>query len=65
MWFSVTRQGNIGDGEDEGEGVELFGENVERDYRPIPELDVYDTRMLDDEEYEALSPSARAEVDRW
>lgn len=56
--------GNIGDGEDEGEGVELFGDNVERDYRAIPELDVYDPRMLDDEEYEALSPSARAEVDR-
>ena len=35
-----------------------------RDYRPIPELDVYDTNALDDEEYEALSPSARAEVDR-
>ena len=37
---------------------------LNRDYRPIPELDVYDANNLDDEEYEALSPSARAEVDR-
>lgn len=35
-----------------------------RDYRPIPELDVYDATAMDDEEYEQLSPSARAEVDR-
>ncbi|CAK8687787.1 unnamed protein product [Clavelina lepadiformis] len=56
--------GNIGEVEDEGEGEELFGDRMERDYRPIPELDVYDANVMDDDEYEALSPSARAEVDR-
>lgn len=57
-------QGNIGDAEEAVEGVDLFGDNVERDYRPMPELDIYDPRGLDDEEYNALSPSGRAEVDR-
>nr|CAB3263689.1 DNA replication licensing factor mcm2 [Phallusia mammillata] len=55
--------GNIGEVE-EGEGEELFGDAMERDYRPIPALDIYDANELDDDEYEALSPSARAEVDR-
>jgi len=56
--------GNIGEAEDEGEGVALFDEQMEKDYRPIPELDIYEPAMLDDEEYEALSPSARAEVEQ-
>jgi len=44
--------------------LEIFCFFICRDYRRIPELDVYDANALDDEEYEALSPSARAEVDR-
>ncbi|XP_078485741.1 DNA replication licensing factor mcm2 [Ciona intestinalis] len=55
--------GNIGEVE-EGEGEELFGDRMERDYRAIPELDVYDANVMDDDDYDALSPSARAEVDR-
>uniref|UniRef100_H2YWS4 DNA replication licensing factor MCM2 n=1 Tax=Ciona savignyi TaxID=51511 RepID=H2YWS4_CIOSA len=55
--------GNLGEVE-EGEGEELFGDRLERDYRPIPELDVYDPNVMDDADYEALSPSGRAEVDR-
>lgn len=57
--------GNIGeaDEEEEGEGEGLFDDDMERDYRPIPELDTYDGGALDDAEYEALSPGARAQVD--
>lgn len=36
--------------EDEGEGEELFGDNMENDYRAMPALDRYDPRMLDDDE---------------
>ena len=35
-----------------------------REYRPIPRLDTYEDADLDHEEYEALSPGARAEVER-
>ena len=35
-----------------------------REYRPIPHLDTYEGANLDNEEYEALSPGARAEVER-
>lgn len=44
--------------EDE-EGEELFGENMERDYRPIPALDTYDPQLLDDSEYSAMSEGDR------
>ena len=37
---------------------------VRREYRPIPHLDTYEDADLDQEEYEALSPGARAEVER-
>ncbi|EDW24507.1 GL23359 [Drosophila persimilis] len=36
--------------EEEEDGEELFGDNMENDYRPMPELDHYDPAMLDDEE---------------
>jgi len=55
--------GNMGDEPEEEEGEELFGDNMERDYRHIPQLDTYEGADLDDAEYEALSPAARAEVD--
>ena len=35
-----------------------------REYRSIPHLDTYEDADLDHEEYEALSPGARAEVER-
>lgn len=58
--------GNDGDipMEDEGEGEELFGDNYERDYRDIPHLDTYKGANLDPEEYNALSPGARADAER-
>jgi len=55
---------NVDDPEEEEEGDDLFGDQMMRDYRPLPQLDTYDGAALDDEEYEALSPSGRAEVDR-
>ena len=35
-----------------------------REYRAIPHLDTYEAADLDQDEYEALSPGARAEVER-
>ncbi|KAH7976741.1 hypothetical protein HPB52_018809 [Rhipicephalus sanguineus] len=51
------------DEEQEEEGEELFGDNMEDDYRAIPALDVYDPQMLDDSEYSALSESDRRAVE--
>ena len=31
------------------DGEELFGDNMENDYRPMPNLDRYDQNVLDDE----------------
>ncbi|XP_037051342.1 DNA replication licensing factor Mcm2 [Bradysia coprophila] len=53
-----TTAGEIHDEEDEGE--ELFGDNMENDYRPRPELDHYDETMLDEEVYSDLSQADRA-----
>ncbi|XP_023215123.1 DNA replication licensing factor mcm2-like isoform X2 [Centruroides sculpturatus] len=44
--------------EDE-EGEELFGDNMEQDYRPIPALDTYDPQLLDDSEYSMMSEGDR------
>eukprot|EP00096_Caligus_rogercresseyi_P010202 TRINITY_DN362_c0_g1_i5.p1 TRINITY_DN362_c0_g1~~TRINITY_DN362_c0_g1_i5.p1 ORF type:complete len:907 (-),score=296.92 TRINITY_DN362_c0_g1_i5:299-3019(-) len=50
--------------EEELDGEELFGENMEADYRPMPALDAYDTRVLDDEEdYDQVSVGERAEAE--
>jgi len=52
--------GNAGDDdEEEGEGENLFGDDMERDYRPVPHLDTFDPDLLDEEEYEALSEGER------
>lgn len=57
-----------GEGEDDGvqrledeeeDGEELFGDNMEADYRPMPGLDRYDAEVLDDEEYDTMSQSDR------
>ncbi|KAK9307897.1 hypothetical protein QLX08_001953 [Tetragonisca angustula] len=48
---------NQGEGEEEGE--ELFGDNMEADYRPMPALDRYDPDVVDDEEYSEMSQGER------
>eukprot|EP00043_Microstomoeca_roanoka_P004604 m.50719 g.50719 ORF g.50719 m.50719 type:complete len:889 (-) comp12568_c0_seq1:304-2970(-) len=50
--------------EDEDEGEELFGDDMERDYRVIPELDTYDPSMLDESEQRELSLTARIRLER-
>ncbi|EDS36437.1 DNA replication licensing factor Mcm2 [Culex quinquefasciatus] len=45
--------------EDE-EGEELFGDNMENDYRAMPELDQYDIANLDQEDYNDISQTDRA-----
>jgi len=45
--------------EEEGEGENLFGDDMERDYRPMPQLDTFDPDLLDEDEYEALSEGER------
>lgn len=45
--------------DDEDDGEELFGDNMENDYRPRPELDNYDERDLDDEAYSDISQGDR------
>lgn len=47
----------------EEDGEELFGDNMEQDYRPIPELDRYDPRILDESEYSTMSESDRRAVE--
>ncbi|RWS13295.1 DNA replication licensing factor mcm2-like isoform X1 [Dinothrombium tinctorium] len=64
---SARRQGDRigldGGDEEEEEGEELFGPNMEDDYRPIPELDVYDKKDLDDAEYSDLSIGERIQAE--
>eukprot|EP00735_Rhodelphis_limneticus_P001205 TRINITY_DN1177_c0_g1::TRINITY_DN1177_c0_g1_i1::g.17246::m.17246 TRINITY_DN1177_c0_g1::TRINITY_DN1177_c0_g1_i1::g.17246 ORF type:complete len:897 (-),score=274.08,sp/P49736/MCM2_HUMAN/51.94/0.0,MCM/PF00493.18/7.3e-136,MCM2_N/PF12619.3/1.8e-27,MCM2_N/PF12619.3/3.4e+03,MCM_N/PF14551.1/6.2e-16,MCM_N/PF14551.1/9.3e+02,Mg_chelatase/PF01078.16/14,Mg_chelatase/PF01078.16/9.4e-06,AAA_5/PF07728.9/0.00084,AAA_3/PF07726.6/6.3e+03,AAA_3/PF07726.6/2.2e+03,AAA_3/PF07726.6/0.0019,AAA_3/PF07726.6/4.6e+03,AAA/PF len=46
--------------EDEGEGEDLIGDGMERDYEAIPEQDVYDPEMLDDSvDVAEMTPEAR------
>eukprot|EP00731_Ephydatia_muelleri_P001573 Em0001g1573a len=52
-------------GDEEEEGEELFDQNFDmRDYRPMPHLDVYNEEGIDEGDYEALSPEARAAAER-
>lgn len=51
------------DEEQEADGEELFGDNMEDDYRPIAALDTYDPQMLDDSEYSAMSETERRAVE--
>eukprot|EP00808_Paulinella_micropora_P010771 g2105.t1 len=51
--------------EEEEEGEELMDETLMReDYKAIPELDTYERTGIDEEEYDAISPSARQQVER-
>ncbi|KAK9747391.1 Mini-chromosome maintenance protein 2 [Popillia japonica] len=45
--------------ENEEDGEELFGDNMENDYRPMPGLDRYDIDNLDEEEYDIMSENDR------
>lgn len=45
--------------DEEDEGEELFGDNMENDYRPRPELDNYDAADLDDDDFSDISESDR------
>ncbi|XP_047122833.1 DNA replication licensing factor mcm2 [Hydra vulgaris] len=56
--------GNDPNEEEEGEGEELFGENMEDDYRPIPHLDTYEQSVLDDQEQSDLDVETRLEAER-
>ncbi len=49
--------------EEEEEGENLFNDDMEGDYRPMPALDRYDTAVLDDSDYDALSEGERAEAE--
>jgi len=46
--------------DEEDEGDDLFGDNMENDYRVIPELDTYDADNLDDSEYSHMDGDERA-----
>lgn len=53
------RRVDVLDDDEEEEGEELFGDNMEDDYKPIPELDVYDQKYLDEKDYSELSLADR------
>lgn len=53
----IHRSRILSDEDDEGE--DLFGQNMENDYRQIPELDTYDNKYLDEQNYSELSLADR------
>ncbi|XP_068598516.1 DNA replication licensing factor MCM2 [Brachionichthys hirsutus] len=66
--FEDESEGLLGEGllpgedEEDGDGEDLIGDGMERDYRAIPALDRYEVEGLDldEEELSELSPGARA-----
>ena len=50
---------NVNHVEDEGSGEDLFGDELERDYENRPELDEYDAKDLDENDYGGVSLQAR------
>merc|ERR1712223_724935 len=46
--------------EEEDDGEELFGDNMENDYRPMPGLDRYDRDLLDEDDFQMMSEGDRA-----
>lgn len=52
------------DEEEDEDGEELFGDNMENDYRPRPELDRYDEGLLDDDDYDDISQGDRMAAER-
>ncbi|VDM35030.1 unnamed protein product [Hydatigera taeniaeformis] len=62
---SAAILGDEDDVQEESEGEDLFRDDMERDYRPIPELDVYEPEGLaSTDDYSSMSPTARAEAER-
>ena len=53
----IHRSRILSDEDDEGE--DLFGDNMENDYRQIPELDTFDNKYLDENNYSELSLADR------
>lgn len=51
--------GAQGDAEEDEEGEDLFGDNMEDDYRQVAELDKYDPEDLDQEEYDDIDVEDR------
>ena len=45
---------------EEEEGEDLFGPDMENDYKEMPHLDIYDIEGLDEEEYSPVAPEAKA-----
>merc|ERR1712141_137329 len=59
------RHGAEGFGEEDGDqeeddGEHLFGDNMENDYRPMPQLDRYERELMDDDDYDDMSEGDRA-----
>ena len=52
------------DEEEDDDGEDLVGDDMENDYRPIPELDRYDPDMVDDSVYSDISMSERVAAER-
>nr|CAD7408822.1 unnamed protein product [Timema poppensis] len=50
---------SVDQNEEEEDGEELFGDNMEADYRPMPALDRYDRDNLDEDDYEDISQTDR------
>ncbi|XP_031617639.1 DNA replication licensing factor Mcm2 [Contarinia nasturtii] len=50
--------------DEEDDGEELFGDNMENDYRPRPELDRYDMDQLDDDDFSDISEGDRRAAER-
>ncbi|XP_052065124.1 DNA replication licensing factor mcm2-like [Mytilus californianus] len=62
--FEDESEMDAGAAEEEADGEELFGDNLEQDYRPIPALDVYDQEGLDEGDFSDISESQRAAAER-
>jgi len=52
------------DEDEEGEGEDLFGDNMAADYEARPELDEYDPAMLDDSGHEVITAEQRRAAER-
>ncbi|CAF0725419.1 unnamed protein product [Brachionus calyciflorus] len=56
--------GDTANVEEEDDGEDLFGDNMEDDYRPVPELDKYDGEGLDQEDYDDMDIEDRIRAER-
>mmetsp|Transcript_11333 Transcript_11333/g.26100 ORF Transcript_11333/g.26100 Transcript_11333/m.26100 type:complete len:875 (+) Transcript_11333:74-2698(+) len=60
----ILAEGTAVDEEEEGEGEDLFGDDMIRDYERNPEEDQYDPELLDDTHHEPMSIEQRRAVER-